>query len=420
VPKIAHGNEELKWLNSTVNDYSEIRASTGLHEWANDSTVKQLLSDIQDDEYFLLVESVRPGVYYDEFDGLMSEFLNSVSFQALSENEKATVARTLRVFFDENLEAQWGIEGEVSDDSLLGLKTLTKLPAKPADLLITCGLTLLDIDRIKPDLWADRPHLSGRRLEFANMIGVALMTNIDKPRHTVGQTNSYSYALSPSTEVEVMLGGDVHGDLRIAQREAYLEGAIDPAGNKVMYAPYGNSRAVAAYHSSEPELMECLIKHLHAVEPDSRFQRELIETAIEEFALAEQADTTPFGGAFADYGDEEGLGFYRDRLRSYFSDEKGRTRGGNDINEQIWSNIVVRPQSTERLQVRTEQEAFVMQNVRYNNDGEITETFKPIAVGSQQIGLFMRALLHQTAQGAGRTAPTALLKLLATRLELLS
>jgi hypothetical protein len=398
---------------------SEIKPTAALIEWAAEPIVESLISEIRDDEFFPVVETTRSDYNRDEFEGLNGEFLSSESYQALCESEKLTVARALRAFSADEPAPAWGIEGNVSDDNLLGLRTVTKVPSRPSELLIVYGATLLDIDRIRPNFWLDNPQQADRRIEFANMVGVALMSGIGR-QHGGHEPNSYDYALSPFANVEVMIGGDVHGDFRMAQREVYPEGAIDPIGNKVMYAPHGNIRSVAAYHSSEPEILECLIKHLDVIGLDNSSQKEIISAAIQGFTEAETKEKSPFGGAFADYGDEDNLDFYLSRLRCYFKDKD--TQDAQDIIEgetYFWSNVMVRPQSSDRLQVRTDRDAFVMQNVRYDDEGAVAEKFGSIEVRPEQIGLFMRSLLHQTAQGAGRTAPTALLSLLSTRLELL-
>ncbi|MBS0552909.1 MAG: hypothetical protein JSS47_10330, partial [Proteobacteria bacterium] len=171
---------------------------------------------------------------YEDLDSYVAELLSSDSYSELEEAEKTIVIRAINNFY--NGDPEWGIEGDISQDNLLHLPDIERrIEALSGDLILCGGFTLLDIDRVDSDFWARNPELASRRLEFANMVGAALLAGSREDPQD--RPSSFQYAKTPFITEEFTISGDVHGDLRIASYESYPGGSIDPAGMKVGYAP---------------------------------------------------------------------------------------------------------------------------------------------------------------------------------------
>lgn len=396
-----------------MNAQNEIKLTKELTDWAADPMHAALIKHIEDDEEYLPIVTAPNSSYFDaEQQNMVSEFLTSESYRVLSEEEKSLANRAIRVFSETN-EPRWAIEGDTSQDNLLGNRSiLREIPAPSGDLLLASGMALLDIDRVDPNFWSDHCNLANKRISFANMIGVAIAT---KALQYAPNTplNTISFASAPFIQTEVTVGGDMHGDFRIQQVESYPEGSIDPVGARVPYAPYGSPRFASAYHSSELEVLECLLKHLNVTGLNNDEQRDIINTAIHTFIDTEEVDNSPFNGFYADYGEEGALEFFCERMKCYFMSKDSRV--GTD--EVSWSELMVAPQSNRRLQVKSSKNQFLLQNVYLGDGKEVTKSSLPVVVPTDQLGPFMQALLYQAARGSGRTAPTSLLKLLSARLS---
>lgn len=376
-----------------------------------------LVERIKEDEdgYTPMVNEPRYSSFsYEELSGYVAELLASGSYSRLDGSEKNIVMRAINKFYEG--EPEWGIEGEISRDNLLGLPLIERrIDALSGDLMLCGGFTLLDIDRVDPGFWERNPEVATRRLGFANMVGAALLAGAAEDPQS--RPNSFQYIKTPFITEEFTIAGDVHGDLRIAAYESYPHGSIDPTGMKVGYAPYGNPRFASAYHSSEPVLLIYLLQHMDAIGMPEDEQKKMIDESIHEFvgSPSDEEDKSAFSGFFGDYGDEGDLSFHMANMEAYFS---GKTKPDVAVDSGIlWSEMIVSPQGRWRLQVRTEGDTFVLQNVNKNEDGTIQGKSPPVEIPSSQIYPFVTALLRQASLGAGRTAPASLLKVLSSRLE---
>ncbi len=366
---------------------------------------------IENDEYSPIVNTPDSAHFIEEKDGLLADFVASPSYQRLSEEEKNSVIRAIDAFAGDN--PSWVVEGEPSGENLLGYREhVRRVPAPSGDIVLVSGATLMDIDRVDPGFWDANPEASAQRLASASIIGALVLTRSTRGQMDDG-ANTFTFSNSPFINTQVTLGGDIHGDFRIAQHEQYPQGSLMPHGVKVPFAPNGNGRMAGAYHSTETELLGCLLMHMDAAGLPDTEQKELITDAMKLFMETEQETPSLFEGNFADYGSSTDLGFIAYQMEDYFI----ACNQGEGADTITWTELLVLPQSKARMRVMTINDKFVLQNGRKDEDGKFTSEALPIEIPLDQVGQFMKALLYQTAQGAGRTSPVSLLRLLDKRLS---
>lgn len=386
----------------------EITLTPEASELATNPAVEGLIEQIVDDIEYTPVALLPNGSDFEK-GAVLEEFLLSNSFRVLPESEQSRVHRAVNIALRDEQSSSWRVEGEPASDNLLNLPTvIAKVPAIQGDSVITTGAVLLDIDRVEPGF--DHQEFFESRIEFANFIGALIVAGNENN----ALQNSFRYSKAPLIDEQVVIGGDFHGDFRMHQYEMYPHGSVNPTGAAVPYAPVGNQRAIAAYHSVEPMILVDVLKHLHISGLSDAEQKEVVESAVATFmeSLPEDGDS-PFGGArFADYGSQDDR-FWNDEITFFFTDKEYREKV---LKRDALSDARTSPSGTRRIRTKTS-EVLVFVNT-YKEGDEVKEALESaVRIPTEQIGPFITALLHQTNYGMGRSSPKGLLSLLETRLS---
>lgn len=346
----------------------------------------------------------------DPVQELTVETVASAYFQELSDLEQREVLRAINRFAADEADAlSWLVEGERSDDNLLGLpETESKERATREDLITLIGASALDFYEAEQKSWLEnwREHGFKGKLDAAIFATAAAMDNMERYMEEPG--GSFSYRIGHNTCRNIWLGATLHGDFRMEQYDTHPHGATTPAGRKVDFAPNGEEVSIGSYHSSEPLIATRALEHLYRTHGSKEEIRSLLE-AVNEQIKAD--DSRAERGNFGDYGDG-GTRIIVDMLER----SKKQWREGDlasDKDGTVLEQLMVHPGShSARLEIVSFSEYLHFVQTNYTVEGE--HDSQCIDIPNDHVADFLAALYRQTKSGAGRTAPGAIETLLQT------
>lgn len=383
----------------------DITLSVKGEELADTPEMAELIEDIEhaDENYpWVLVPRYHSFTGPEDIRGYVDDFTSSEVFQTLSEAEQAEARSSIDGVLVDEPEGFWTIEVPAEEQP-------RRIAVMAADALLLCGITLDDIARVSPES-VDRYGELGfqRRLDMANFIGACMISRAEMFK---GSFVEFSLGSQYGVERVIGLGGSEHGDFRIRQSDRYIDGSIDPAGNRVMYAPKGPEIYLGAYHSVEPIILESVVKHIDRIGLPEEEQKQILRSVMDKYL--EGDDGLRGGGNFADFGDSDAyLQAYE--IEHWYSDPLDRKQ--HETGD--WCRIPYNAGSKYALSIKTEGKDFVLQNGETGEGYEwLPDDKYRIAISPDLIPDFLSALLQQAKRGAGRTSDRALLNILNARLS---
>ncbi len=391
----------------------EVTLSSAGVEMASSSDIVDIISKIrEDDEITPWVEIPRYTYCHDnkEIESAYDDFVESEVFQLLSDDEREVISNKGRLMVDDVGSFAWTIESTGGQELP---RTLRRVTAIGADVLLACGVTVDDIQRVSPQSLKLSEILGFKgKVDFANFVGASILASPDEFRDTFVD---FDLDESDGIKQTIGIGGSQHGDFRIRKAELYTNGSIDPFGSKVMYAPKGPETHFGAYHSVEPLILTALLKHLDKLGWSDDTQKQFIQKAISLFDRTD--DGSRGGGLFSDYGDSDGMYQIFD-IQRYGADEVARSRAEAD--GYVWEELpnIFNRESGICLTFRSVGDDFVIQYGKRDKDRKWVPTDDScITIPQSRMGDFLVSLLNQSKNGYGRTSDTNLMGVLKARLD---
>lgn len=342
----------------------------------------------------------------DPIETLAQEVLASEYFEDLSDEEQREVLHNLNRFGRvDNL--TWIVESEQREDTLLDMPQASKREkAVPTDLIVLIGAAALDFYETEESSWLESWREQGfdGKLEAARFAtAVALEDN----RFTIREKGGvFSYNTGSNTRRRVWVGGTLHGDFRISQRDVHPDGAVTPTGSSVEFAPSVEPTVVGAYHSVEPHVAESVIKHMYFTAPQEAALKEKLADVSNRIGEEEIIEV----GNFADYGTENTRRIVKEFLeyKQHWIDrplplsEEGR----------ILDRYILNPgRNSQHLKIVSFPDRLrYLQSFSQAESEEKDRQF--IDIPNEHLDNFLVALHEQARSGAGRTSPTTIAALI--------
>ncbi|HII71986.1 TPA: hypothetical protein HA265_04495 [Candidatus Woesearchaeota archaeon] len=264
----------------------------------------------------------------------------------------------------------------------------TRLQASVEDMLLMVGWYAEGV--LKPEELADPSAFGFRSVsELVGTVGAEI----------VGDSLQYwdiPYSWINNGKRTVIRGvtGDMHGDLRIIEKDVTVYKMMDPMGNEVCYRPEreGDTNMIAAYHSTEPALLVAALKWAR----DAELDVPLLRGGAKEF-LSEVEAAGGVGGNFAEAlfsqgNDPENHFLGWDYPLSMYSEDP-KVRSGDFIPTN-WGVT---------YEIFMGENKDLVFGVVENGPRREAMRFRP-----QEAELFIRSLFAQAAHGKGRTRVEAL------------
>lgn len=390
-------------------------------ELAQDRLVVDLLGSIRESEYTPavdLVSDLRGRILDEPDDDLYSEFLGSEAFGDFDQADKDYSRRAISIVDPRrDPTPYWIVEGSAPGDDMFTLNSIVRrIQVVRADTVLLSGISSLDIQDSMPEAWEGMGRLGfTSRVDFANFVGAAYL---DKYTFVPFKGFTLTQNVEDGVTEEVLVGGDLNGDFRMLKTETYPQGAIDPLGRLREFAPKGNEVVLAAYHSTEPDILYNTLRHLNAIGLSVQAQTKIIQDAVLEFMdwlrPANEAErTNPFVVPFADYGTQDDE-FWSRKTHHYFGNMANQRVYQGDGQVIDWDALGVIPGETvEGFNISTRGNDLVFGNGIFDAAG--AENYKEIVIKPDSIGDFIVALLKQANVAAGRTSPRTLIAILTAR-----
>ena len=288
---------------------------------------------------------------------------------------------------------RWGIESSNTTGNLLGIPNIARyidgLPLHDAAVLSGAeGAQLLhDYPEVEEGL---KKHHTNSRLANTAFAGAYLLQEPSVPtldRH-----------LTDGVVREISFAPDFHGDFRIAVGESFRDGSLTPLGDKVPFAPAGEKKLFAAYHSVEPEILMAAMRYLEIIGMSKKEQAKIYSSILQK------AKTDLPAGNFADFGD--------DNTRQYLDDI---------TDEQWWQKTIEFAQDKGELMhypitpgnndylfvIAIANNNFVIKNVSSSQSEELP-------IGKEEIEDFLTLLISSPG---GRTSAHTLVDMVIARLD---
>lgn len=311
----------------------------------------------------------------------------------------------------------WAIEGQPLADDMFALNSVVRrIRVVRADAILLSGISALDIHDSMPDAWENIDRLGfTSRVDFANFIGAAYL---EKHKFHPLKGAAFTQRDEQGVVETIFVGGDMHGDFRMRKNEVYPEGSIDPMGKRRDFAPLGDETVLAAYHSSEPDILYQALRYLNAIDLSEHEQLRIVRSAVFEFMdwlqpSSDAEEKNPFVIPFADYGSHDDE-FWARHTVNYFGDPARQKRYQDEEQVINWGSLGIMPgESEDGFNITTVGKNLVLGNGAVREG--VVDNYKEIIIKPDSIGGFIVAMLKQANVAGGRTSPRTLVAILSAR-----
>jgi hypothetical protein len=295
--------------------------------------------------------------------------------------------------------AHWGYGGNIltPPQTLFPVTAASKtIPVATSDLFVLTGILGRSIMKDDKTIAKLSKRLEVSELNKAIAVGGAALAAVNHRSDWDGAAQYGDNCNNGLSDV-VEIGGSMNGDLRIS-RFTTFDYAVDPIGNKRLFAPALPEEIVLAYHSTEPYVLNhSVLQLINAFGPVKA--AETIHQILEE-----TADIQAIAGPFGDYG-ADATRFHSMKLQNDI--ERSQKFGFEKILPYLISPEV--PYISNAKTVGTGDSG--LRFATKETDGNAREI---LTIPNEELPDFITTLIRQ--QG-GRTSPYSLRKMLKAVLE---
>jgi len=343
-----------------------------------------------------LADVYAPQHYVEELlsDEYQESFIKGRFFAELNDYEKAVSVRALQIDESDSWHALTG-EGQESDNMLFesdapGARPFTS--ASPTDKLVLSGAIGSELLVESKRLSALMAEITPGRLDQAVLLGGVAMVAAQRNRSI--DSLSYESSVGDGVGARTMLGADIHGDFRMRRQSRAQHGFIDPLGRVSIAGPVGEAENVAAYHSTEPQILATVLRYMVQRQGKTR-EQVFKEVSTIPLKFRDRDPLNPFDqNPFADFGQNDG-------------DMGGRwLHSALDRHEEgpLLTSIYVHPGAKDNRLVMIAEEGGIRFSQQVNE-----KEFKGLFIPDGELAQFSSTLI---ASEFGRTSVSALLNVL--------